>query len=241
MSELRATDPPTVPPVLILAAGKGTRLQEVGRRTPKVLVPIGGRPLLDRHLDHLAQQGARRVIVNSHHLAEQLADHLAGYAGPLEIDIAYEPQLLGTAGAAVAAIRRVDAERIIVLYGDVMVFEPLAGLLAAHERSGAAATLAVYEYHDLSGKGVVVTDRDGWVTGFLEKGQTEGPGWVNAGLYVVESHLLAGLPRGAFLDFGHDVFPAALAHGSRLMAYELGERVLDIGTPEDLARARGTA
>lgn len=226
-----------MPPALILAAGKGTRLGEFGRRSAKVLVPVGGRPVLDLQLEYLAREGVRRVVINAHHLAEQIIEHVDRYRGPLEIEVSYEPELLGTAGAAVNALGLLGQDRLLVLYGDVLIFEPLGPLLQAHRSSGATATLTVYQHDDLTGKGVIETDDEGRVTSFAEKGTRSGSGLVNAGLYVVESRLIEGLPRKTFLDFGDDVFPGALRAGLRLHAYLLPDRVIDIGTPGDLARA----
>lgn len=227
-----------LPPVLILAAGKGTRLGDLGRQLPKVLVPIGGRPLLDLHLEHLEREGVERIVVNAHHLSDQLGEHLARYRGPIEVEIAFEPTLLGTAGAAVNALDRLG-ERFVVIYGDVMLFEPLSPILRTHATSGAVATLAVYRSENTHAKGVVEVDPDGRVRAFVEQDPARtGPGLVNAGLYVVERDLLGQRPRDTFLDFGHDIFPAALSEREHLQTHLIAP-VLDIGTPEALASAQG--
>jgi len=227
-----------LPPALILAAGKGTRLGELGRALPKVLVPIGGRPLLDRHLEHLEAQGVGRVVINAHHLADQISRHLASYRGGLQVEVLVEPTLLGTAGAALNALDALGGSRFFVIYGDVILFEQLEPVLRTHESASAIATLTVYECDDTTAKGVVEVDPDGGVRSFVEQDpHRTGPGLVNAGLYVVESELLEGYDRDAFLDFGHDVFPAALSAGHRLQTHVIPP-VLDIGTPEGLASAR---
>jgi NDP-sugar pyrophosphorylase family protein len=225
---------------LILAAGKGTRLGGLGQRRAKALVDVGGRPLLDHHLEHLAQQGIKRVVVNAHHLSEQIVEHVAAYRGPLEVTVLVEPTLLGTAGAAINALDAVGRMTFLVIYGDVLIFEPLAPLLETHARTGAVATLAVYAHDDTTEKGVVEVDEAGRVTGFAEKDpERTGPGLVNAGLYAVEPALLHRWPRGQFLDFGHDLFPAAVRAGELIQAYRIPQPVLDVGTPADLARAGG--
>lgn len=229
------------PHALILAAGKGTRLGDLGRQVPKVLIPIGGRPLLDRHLEHLEREGVGRVFINAHHLADQLVEHVAGYRGPLEIEVLVEPTLLGTAGAAVNALGMLGDDAFFVIYGDVMLFEPLAPIIRTHLNSGAVATLAVYKRDNTRAKGVVEIDSHGRVQSFVEQDPDRtGPGLVNAGLYLVGPALLADSPRNAFLDFGHDVFPDALRMGQHLQTH-LIPSVLDIGTPEDLASARGVS
>lgn len=232
------SEPAALPPALILAAGKGTRLGELGRRTVKALLPVSGRPLLDWHLDHLARQGVTRAVVNAHHNAEQLVEHVRRYPGPVEVAVLVEPRLLGTAGAAVNALDALQSSTFFVVYGDVLLFESLPSLLATHRRAGAVATLSVYRHGDTGQKGVVEVDDEDRITGFFEKDPARvGPGLVNAGLYAVEATLLAGHAAGTFLDFGHDVFPAAMRAGDHLQAHRLPQPVLDIGTPEALARA----
>jgi NDP-sugar pyrophosphorylase family protein len=154
-----------------------------------------------------------------------------------------EPQLLGTAGGVVNALELLGEDAFLVLYGDVLFDEPLAALMSTHRTLDAAATLTVYESERLEGKGVVEVDEDGMITGFVEKGELPAGarGLVNAGLYVIEPALLASLQAGVEADFGHDVFPAALARGERLAVHLLPAPVLDVGTPADLARARAEA
>src|SRR3954454_22943445 len=83
---------------MVLAAGRGTRLGSLGLTVPKVLVDVGGRPLLERQLDYLAREGIERVVVNAHHLAEAVDSFAREYTGALELSVVTEVQLLGTAG-----------------------------------------------------------------------------------------------------------------------------------------------
>lgn len=225
---------------MVLAAGRGTRLAALGLGVPKPLVEIGGEPLLARQLRYLHEGGVQRVVVNAHHLSEAIEKFAAEYrsGGRGELDVLVEPELLGTAGGVRNALGLLGSEAFFVLYGDVLFDEPLGALMDAHRERGAAATLTVYESDSTEGKGVVATDGEGLVTGFVEKGSQTGRGLVNAGLYVIEPALLAGLQPGVAADFGHDVFPAALARGERLAVHLLPGPVLDVGTPADLERAR---
>jgi NDP-sugar pyrophosphorylase family protein len=227
---------------MVLGAGRGTRLGELGRRVPKVLVEVSGVPLLERQVAYLASHGVRRVVVNAHHLGEAVAAWARGYRGPAapaEVVVVQEPELLGTAGGVRNALGELGEDPFYVLYGDVVVDHPLAELAATHGTAPAAATVAVYETDDVEGKGTVETDADGWVLAFREKQPgIPIPALVNAGLYLVEPELIASLEPGAELDFGHDVFPAALRRGERIRAHRLPVPVIDVGTPEGLARAR---
>jgi NDP-sugar pyrophosphorylase family protein len=207
---------------------------------PKILVDIGGEPLLAHQLRYLEREGASRVVINAHHLSEQVLDFANSYAGPLELLTVVEPKLLGTAGAVRNALHLFRERTIVVLYGDVLIDARLRDVIDAHRGGAAAATLTAYESDELVGKGVIEVDDAGRVTGFAEKARSSGRGLVNAGLYVVERDLIEGLAPSIELDFGHDVLPAAVAEGRPILVYLLTTPVIDVGTPEalDLAQRR---
>jgi mannose-1-phosphate guanylyltransferase/phosphomannomutase len=224
---------------MILAAGQGTRLGPLGKRIPKVLIRVGGQPLLQRHLDYLAREGFSRVVVNAHHLAFEIAAFVDAYRGPLEVSCVIEDALLGTAGAVRNALEVIGEGPLLVLYGDVIVDAPLAPLFEVHRRCNATATLAVHESESTEGKGVVRVAPEGRVIAFEEKTHIgSGPALINSGIYVIEPELVASLPLGTPSDFGGDVFPQALAQGTRIFSHRIAGPVIDIGTPEGLAQAR---
>jgi mannose-1-phosphate guanylyltransferase len=227
---------------MILAAGLGTRLGHLGRAVPKVLIEIGGSPLLERHLFYLENLGVDRVMINLHHHADQVQTYVEQYTGPLDIRCVVEKELLGTAGGVRNALPWLAPGPFIVLYGDVLVNEPVQAMLELHRDRRAVATIAVHEAASAAGKGVVEVDKDARVTSFAEKTTSEaGPVLINSGLYVLETDLLTPLEPGVFSDFGHDVFPSAIESGALLFAHRLRNRVIDIGTPEGLAAARSLA
>jgi NDP-sugar pyrophosphorylase family protein len=227
---------------MIIAAGVGSRLGELGRTTPKVLIEVGGRPLLVRHLELLRDAGARRVVINTHHHAERVEAAARAHDLPLEVVCVREPRLLGTAGGVRNALDRLGAGPFLILYGDVLVAEPLLRLPELHRQTGALATLAVHEAEETEGKGVVEVDGRGRVVGFTEKGpRSQGRKLINSGVYVLEREVVAELEPGAVCDFGHDVFPTLLRRGLPIAAYRLREPVIDIGTPEGLLAAREMA
>lgn len=222
---------------MILGAGRGTRLGALSLKIPKVLIEVGGEPLLARHLRYLEREGIRRVVINAHHLGADVRRFAEGYRGPLEVAVVTEPRLLGTAGGVRNALPHLGAGPFVVLYGDVLIDVPLGPIVDAHHAARACLTLTVYASGSTIGKGVVALDDAGYVVGFAEK-RTDGPGLVNAGLYVVERSFVARLRPGEVLDFGHDVLPQAVADGQPIFAYQLPEPVIDIGTPEALSRVR---
>jgi NDP-sugar pyrophosphorylase family protein len=220
---------------MVLGAGKGTRLARLGLNVPKILVDVGGEPLLARQLRYLGRLGIERVVVNAHHLAEQVEDFAREHIGAPELVVVREPQLLGTAGGVRNALEQLGDEPFLVLYGDVL----LDFSLEVPRR--ARATITVYESMHVAGKGTVEVDADDMVLRFREKEDVAPPALINAGIYLLDpSFVRDHVPPGAS-DFGHDVFPAALAAGERIGVVRLPQPVLDVGTPEDLARAQMTS
>jgi NDP-sugar pyrophosphorylase family protein len=225
---------------MILAAGRGTRLGALGRSTPKILVELDGEPLLARQIRYLKAGGIERIVLNAHHLSDQVQEFVAAHPRHEDIEVIVESQLLGTAGGVRNALGLLGEKPFVVLYGDVVIDEPIAGLLQTHRRAAPAATITVYRTAEVEGKGTVELDADGMVQGFREKAisHSEKEAYVNAGLYVVEPDLLSALPAGQERDFGHDVFPQALAEGRPIAAHVLAAPVIDIGTPSALEFAR---
>jgi mannose-1-phosphate guanylyltransferase/phosphomannomutase len=229
---------------MLLGAGRGTRLAGLGLDVPKILVEISGEPLLARQLRYLAEQGAGRVVLNAHHLADQVQAFAAAHHGAPELIVVPEPELLGTAGGVRNAIGQFSADPIVVLYGDVLTDAPLARIIAWHQRAGLSATITVYESSDVEGKGTVEVDGSDHLIGFVEKGDRDQPGQpatalINAGLYVLgRDFVIEFVAEGEAADFGSDVFPEALRRGRRVGVYRLRAPVLDVGTPGNLRQAR---
>jgi mannose-1-phosphate guanylyltransferase len=227
---------------MILAAGRGTRLGTLGRARPKILVELDGEPLLARQIRYLRSGGVQHIVLNAHHLADQVERFLASHPQAADIELVVEPKLLGTAGGVRNALARLGDEVFVVLYGDVVIDEPLQAIDETHRDVGGRATITVYQSNETEGKGTVQIAADHTVSAFHEKTATQlaGPAYVNAGLYLLDPRFLIDLPVGVPLDFGHDVFPAALARGERIGAHGLPAPVIDIGTPAALDLARAT-
>jgi mannose-1-phosphate guanylyltransferase len=226
---------------MILAAGRGTRLGSLGLATAKVLVDVAGETLLERQLRYLLAQGCGRVVINAHHLADQVEAFAAAYRRPPEVEVVREAVLLGTAGGVKNALERIGSDPFLVLYGDVVIDASLDELFASHARTRADATVALYTTTETEGKGVVSLEGDGRVCSFVEKGPFRAgeAALVNAGVYVLSRRFVEETtPEGAETDFGHDVWPAAIAAGRRVFGHVVGGSVIDVGTPSGLTLAR---
>ena len=225
----------------ILAAGLGTRLRVLGLDLPKVMAPIGGKPLLQHHLELLRGQGITEFIVNLHFLPEKITEFFGdGRRFGVSITYSFEPELLGTAGAVKKREDELRDGTILVFYGDNLVLLELAPLLAFHRARRALATIALWESPEPWTGGVVETDASGRVRRFIEKPDPKeiSTNRINAGIYLLEPAVLAAIPAGKFYDFGRDLFPRLLADGRALYAMKPAAYVQDIGTPARLAKAQ---
>jgi len=225
---------------LVLAAGLGTRLRPYTDVVPKTMVPVAGRPLLERNVEWLAENGIRDLAVNLHHFPDAVRDHFGdGSAYGVRIRYSYEPVLLGTAGALRPLVDWLCDATFLVVYGDNFIRLDLSAVLDEHARSRAVATVALYSREDVASSGVAELDEAGDVVRFLEKPQpaeTESR-WVNAGLLACEPALVDAIGDGS-PDFGRDVLPAVLAAGGRIHGYRMSadETLEWIDTPADLRR-----
>jgi mannose-1-phosphate guanylyltransferase len=225
----------------ILAAGLGTRLRSLGLDVPKVMAPIGGKPLLEHHLELFKRQGIRDFVINLHALPEKITGYF-GDGSKFGVTITYslEPELLGTAGA----VKKMEAElrdgAFIVFYGDNLVRVDFAPLVEFHQAHRALATVALFASPEPWTGGVVETDSNGRVLRFVEKPDPKeiSTNLISAGIFVVDPQVLQTIPAGRFCDFGKDVFPKLLADGKPVYAMTPRAYIQDVGTPERLAKAQ---
>lgn len=223
---------------VVLAAGVGSRLGALTRRVPKCMIEVGGAPILEHDVRLLAAAGIAEIAVNLHHLPEVVTGHFgSGSDFGVRIAWSYEPELLGTAGTVASLRPWLTGGTFLVVYGDNVLKLDIARCIAAHRRSGALATVALFERDHVSASGVAELDITDRVVRFVEKprpGETYSS-LVNAGFLVLEPEALAHMPaRG---DFSHDVLPQLAAarslHGHRLA---VDEHPLWVDTPDDLVR-----
>jgi mannose-1-phosphate guanylyltransferase len=220
----------------LLAAGIGSRLRPITDVTPKCVLDIGGRPLLDIWLDALDQGGVDEVLVNLHHLPDVVRSHLAMHEGPPVVRTVYEPELLGSAGTMAANRQWVEGEEIfLACNADNLTDFDLRSLVDTHLRHSPIATLTVFHSPNPSAGGVVELDGDGRVTRFVEKPSQPVSDLVNAGMYAFHPSLLDEVTGSPPKDIGYDLLPRLVG---RARAVLVESYFRDIGTPEAYRLAR---
>lgn len=223
--------------VAILAGGLGTRLRPVVGDQPKALAAVAGRPFLTILLEWLAQAGAQRVVLCTGYRGDLVRQELGQRFGPIDLVYSREERPLGTAGALRLAYPLLDSNLVLTLNGDSFCQVDLAAMVQWRAAQAAPALMLLTWAKDAARYGQVELDPDGAVTAFREKQPQGGPGWINAGVYLLERRLLEAIPLGREVSLEREVFPAWV--GKTLYGYAGGERFLDIGTPESLAQAQG--
>jgi mannose-1-phosphate guanylyltransferase len=230
--------------VMIMAAGIGTRLRPLTDIMPKPMAPIANKPALYHILRLLHAHGFREVVINLHHLPDQIRDYFGDGTGMgMRIVYSYERELLGTAGGVKANAGFLGGGTFLVMSGDALTDIDLTGLVAAHRRYGSIATMAVKEVSDPSLYGVVMADDEDRVVGFQEKPTREEARsrLCNCGIYVFEPAILDEIPEGQFDDFGKRVFPDLLRKGVPFHAHSIGGYWSDVGNLGEYMHGNGDA
>lgn len=219
----------------LLAAGVGSRLRPITDVTPKCMLAIGGRPLLDIWLDAFDGAGVDEVLVNLHHLPAAVRRHLAARAGPPAVRMVYEPELLGSAGTLAANRQWVEGEELfLACNADNLTDFDLRSLVDAHREHGPIATLTVFHSPNPSAGGVVEIDPAGRVTGFAEKPSQPVSDLTNAGMYAFHPSVLDEIDARPPNDIGYDLLPRLVG---RARAVLVEGYFRDIGTADVYRRA----
>lgn len=212
--------------VAILCGGLGTRIRDFTGDLPKPMLPVGGRPYLERVIQSFADAGLNDIVLLTGHRAEVIEEHF-GDGARFGVRIAYsrEPEPLGT-GGAVREARHLLGERFILTFGDVLRrfdYDRFAML--------ARPTLAVYPRRTTGNADVL----DGFVVRF-DKHAPELP-YLDAGFSLMDFRAIDLLPPEGACSFEEIVY-SGLAQHEELAAEIVDHDFFDIGTPDELARTR---
>ena len=220
----------------LLAAGIGSRLRPITSTTPKCMIVIDDRPLLDIWLDALDRAGVDEVLVNLHHLPDVVRRHLAERPEPPLIRTTFEPELLGSAGTLIANRDWVEGEDLfLACYADNLTDFDLRSLIDAHSENDAIATLTVFHSKTPSAGGVVELDAAGRVIGFVEKPREPVSDLTNAGMYAFDPSVLDEIDDRQPSDIGYDLLPRLVG---RARAVLVEGYFRDVGTAEAYRQAR---
>jgi mannose-1-phosphate guanylyltransferase len=238
---------------MILAAGKGTRVRPITHTTPKPMIPILQKPVMEFLLELLREHGFDEIMVNVSHLAEEIENYFRD-GQRFGVQIAYsfegrieEGELIGEALGSAGGLKRIqDFQRFfddtfVVLCGDALIDLDLTEAVRRHKQKGAMASLIARRVpmEEVSSYGVVVTDPEGRVLSFQEKPAVAeaASDMINTGIYIFEPEVLDFIPSGEPSDIGSDLFPRLVDAGAPFYALPMEFEWVDIGKVPDYWQA----
>lgn len=221
---------------VILAGGKGVRLRPFTASFPKPLVPLGDMPILEVLMRRLVHFGVTDITLTLGHLAELIKAyflHRKEFTREINLNYVDEAKPTGTAGS-LAFVSGLN-DTFLVMNGDVLTDLDFDALVAFHKNHGAALTIAMHERRVKIDLGVLDFDAEYRVTNYHEKPQNSY--YVSMGIYVYEPRALRYIEPGEYLDFP-DVVLRLIAAGEKVCAMPSDSLWLDIGRPDDYAKAQ---
>jgi NDP-sugar pyrophosphorylase family protein len=227
---------------MVLAAGRGTRLAPISHTTPKPLVPVGGRPLLEHILDLLRAGGIQEVVVNLHHLGHVIEQHLGdGKRFGLRIRYSWEDPILDTGGGIKHAEPLLAGEPFVVINGDSLLEIRLRDVLDYHRAHGGVATMVLRDDPDAAGYGLIEIDADDRVRRLvgLPAGDIAGAlrGFMFPGMHVFEPSVFDWMDADIPYSIVRVTYPRLLTAGLPVYGYVTEARWVTIDTPAALADA----
>ena len=219
--------------VVVMAGGLGSRLGDLTRETPKPMLPVGGKPVLEHLLCMLVDQGFRRFRIAVNYRAEMIERHFCdGAALGCEIDYLRERERLGTAGALRLLNDDLGTQPLVVVNGDLMAEVKVGEMVDHHDASGAAATMGVRHYEYQVPYGVIRLENER-IVALVEKPLEKH--LIAVGIYVVEPEARTLMPADGAFDMP-DLFNRLIATGRPTAVFPLDGYWADIGTPTDYRR-----
>lgn len=218
---------------VVMAGGMGKRLGSITERTPKPLLTVGGKPIIEHILGNLEAAGVERIWLTVNHLADQLRDFVEARDSVAEISLLEETSRLGTAGS-LSLLPGELTRPVLVLNGDVLTHVDYRALETFHHRSSFDATIAVAHHRVQVPFGVVRHDKRGLFTEIEEKPVLNH--FVAGGIYYLSPEVISLVPSGRRVDMP-EVLNEAHGVGMRLGLFPIHEYWTDVGRPDDLKAA----
>ena len=225
---------------VIMAGGFGTRLRPLTQSLPKPMVPVANLPMLHHIVNLLKKHNLTDYITLLYFQPEEIKGYFkdgTGFGVSMKYLLAEDD--FGTAGAVKAAEDFYQGNRVLVISGDVLTDFDLTAAIKFHEEKGAAATIILTRMENPLAYGVVITDKEGRISRFLEK-----PTWgevfsdtINTGIYILEPQVFERIPKGQNFDFSQNLFPGMLKDNEKLYGYVAEGYWRDIGNLSEYQRA----
>lgn len=218
---------------ILMAGGKGERLRPLTLGTPKPLLEVGGKAIIDYNIELLVRAGVSDVTVAVRYLAEKMIEHFSLPVAGIKVKCVVEERPLGTIGAA-SLVKRDDPDGItLVMNSDLLTSISLEDMYLRHISEGAAVTVAAIPYSVSVPYAILATDGSD-ITGIEEKPSYSY--YANAGIYMISNRLLDTLPSDKVID-ATDFVEKAIAEREKVVYFPVNGTWIDIGSPTDFRQA----
>ena len=218
---------------VLMAGGRGERLRPLTEKTPKPLLPVGDKAIIDHNVDRLISYGIQYIYVTVNYLKEQLEDHYKELRGGIQIQTIREPKYLGTIGS-VKFVPKFFNDTILVMNSDLFTNIDYEDFFLHFEQHDAEMSVAAVPYNVSIPYGIL--DLDGRnILGLLEKPNYNY--YANAGIYLLKRRALEEIPNDTFFN-ATDLVEKLIAEGKKVIRYPLNGTWIDIGNPEEYQKAK---
>ncbi len=220
---------------IIMAGGKGMRLRPLTENTPKPLLNVGNKPIIEYNIDSLAKVGIKNIYISVNYLGEQLEDYFKdGKEKQLNIKYVWEDKPLGTIGS-VLMVDSFQHEDLLVMNSDLLTNIDFADFYKSFKASGADMAVAATPYQVNVPYAVLETNEAQEVLSLKEKPKYTY--YSNAGIYLLKTSILSMIPKGEFFDIT-DLMDKVLEMDYKIYTYPINGYWLDIGKHEDYQKAQ---
>jgi len=222
-------------PCIVLAGGKGTRLQSVVKDLPKPMAPIGTIPFLVVLMDHLHQKGVNEFILSVGYKKDIIIDYIKSKNFSYTISFSEEDEPLGTGGAISKAILNTNSEYILIVNGDTFFDIDLTEFVTQSMKMDFACSLALYRIKEGNRYGEVIKEKS-TIVKFTEKKPVI-DGLINGGIYLLNKSKFAQKPHQTSFSFETE-YLEKYVNEEEFIGFEQKGYFIDIGIPEDYKKAQ---
>lgn len=223
----------------LLSAGYGKRLRPITNTIPKCMVEINGYPLLAWWFKLFQENEVDEVLINTHHLHEQVSEFIESYNkknNKLKVLEAYEKELLGSGGTIRENLDFIDGdEDFLICNADNLTDISLNYLLAIHKEKKPLLSMALFKPDNFRECGTVELDPQNWIINFEEKKENPRGEWANAGIYITSKRIGDHIPDKNLVDLGQDVLSNIVGD---MYGYKMNEYLIDIGSWSNYKKAQ---
>lgn len=217
---------------VLMAGGKGERLRPLTEKTPKPLLPVGGKAIIDHNIDRLIDNGVKHINVTVNYLGEQLENHFSEPRGEVKVQTVREPKFLGTIGS-IKFVKEFYNDTILVMNSDLLTNINYEDFFIHFKEHDADMSVAAVPYTVSVPYGIFdLEDRN--ILGLIEKPTYNY--YANAGIYLIKKSALNEIPDDSFFN-ATDLIEKLISEGKKVIRFPLNGTWIDIGNPQEYQKA----